>query len=494
MGSNIKGATDAVKEGYTDPKKAALNAVTGGLYSQSDSVLRGTTGKSVDDVAQNGLDAFKGLGGGAKKTSSSVGDAGITAPPTIDANKYTTMGATQAPTAQVSTTAAPDFTQSNGSRGYQDFLSHQLQNQVLGQGPSLAQGQFQQGLDQSIAAQQAMAASQRGGNIAAAQRGAAINTGNINLQGANQAAQLRMQEQLGAEGLLGTTSNQMRSGDLSATGIAQDTGKFNASQTQQGSQFNAAQEQAFNDLRLKYAGLGLSAEQANQAAMGEFNRSRLTQAGIYSGIATGNATNDNAYTGRIYDTVGKLGAAGVAAYTGGASAALTPEAAAAAPAAPSAASQASSGLLPANPDIGYAQPTPGQAANSGFSGAINPTGQPAYSYNQPTMVQTSDRNAKKDIKSGDASTKAFLDALTASSYEYKDRADGAGKQTSVMAQDLGKTDMGKQMVQNDNGVLKVDYGKGQAAMLAAMASLNARLNEIEGAKKAAKKPQVGSKK
>ena len=42
----------------------------------------------------------------------------------------------------------------------------------------------------------------------------------------------------------------------------------------------------------------------------------------------------------------------------------------------------------------------------------------------------------------------FLDSLYAHQYNYKNDAHGKGKQVGVMAQDLEKTQLGKQMVEN----------------------------------------------
>jgi hypothetical protein len=91
----------------------------------------------------------------------------------------------------------------------------------------------------------------------------------------------------------------------------------------------------------------------------------------------------------------------------------------------------------------------------------------------------SDERQKKNIKDGDKNISQFLDALKAHSYNYKDSAFGQGEQTSVMAQDLEKTPVGKQMVQETPAGKAVDYGKGFAAILAAQAQLNERLKKIE---------------
>lgn len=92
----------------------------------------------------------------------------------------------------------------------------------------------------------------------------------------------------------------------------------------------------------------------------------------------------------------------------------------------------------------------------------------------------SDRNAKTDIRSGEETVRAFLDAMTVNDYKYKDPKDGVGRFVSPMAQDLLKTEVGKSMVvKMDDGQLGVDYGRGLGTMLAATAHLHDRLEALE---------------
>lgn len=98
----------------------------------------------------------------------------------------------------------------------------------------------------------------------------------------------------------------------------------------------------------------------------------------------------------------------------------------------------------------------------------------------------SDENMKTDIKKGSATDKIeqFLGALKSYDYKYKDKeANGRenpdGEVTSVMAQDLEKSDLGKQMVKDGPDGKEVDYGQGLAAMLAGIAELNERTKKLE---------------
>jgi len=102
------------------------------------------------------------------------------------------------------------------------------------------------------------------------------------------------------------------------------------------------------------------------------------------------------------------------------------------------------------------------------------------------FAMMSDKNVKKDIKSGSKSISSFLDALSASDYKYKNPelpGRSEGPKTSVMAQDLEKSEVGRQMVKDTPHGKMVDYGQGFAAILAAQAELNKRLKSVEGKKR-----------
>jgi Chaperone of endosialidase len=112
-------------------------------------------------------------------------------------------------------------------------------------------------------------------------------------------------------------------------------------------------------------------------------------------------------------------------------------------------------------------------------------------------IGTSDKRVKKDIKA--TTTKAsreldkmagsgsenrkFLDALQSYEYKYKHEGKDASPQMGIMAQDLEKTRLGKQMVvENELGVKQVDFGRGFGALLASQAELNKRIKKLEAAK------------
>ncbi len=92
----------------------------------------------------------------------------------------------------------------------------------------------------------------------------------------------------------------------------------------------------------------------------------------------------------------------------------------------------------------------------------------------------SDKRAKKEIKDGRDSVGRFLKTLKPYDYEYKDKAHGEGKKTSVMAQDLEKTSLGETLVsRHKSGLRQVDYAKALPIMLASLGHLSERIDKAE---------------
>lgn len=94
----------------------------------------------------------------------------------------------------------------------------------------------------------------------------------------------------------------------------------------------------------------------------------------------------------------------------------------------------------------------------------------------------SDKKAKKNIKAGDAAADDMMSKLAAAIYEYKNPVDGTGPQVGVMAQDLEKSQLGKQMVEKGKRGRSINFAKGLGAVLAAQASLHQRMKALEGGK------------
>lgn len=286
-------------------------------------------------------------------------------------------------------------------RNAQMGLLSQLQGQANGQGPSIAQNQLKLGQESALAQNIAMANSGRGGaNPLMARNALQTNA----MQGgamANQAANLRLQEQQQAQAALGGLTGQGRQGDFAQQQLAQQ------GQIAQG-QINQQGQQQSAELAAKYAAMGMTAQQANQQAA--IDMMKLQQEGGlgYANLGLQSQIAQNALLGNTLQ-----GAGGVLAGLG----------------------------------------------------------------------SISDRRAKKDIKKADGEIREFLSALSAESYEYKNKSHGEGRFVSPMAQDLMKTPIGRSMVEKTpDGILAVNYGRGLGAILAAQASLNKRLDEIEESK------------
>lgn len=96
----------------------------------------------------------------------------------------------------------------------------------------------------------------------------------------------------------------------------------------------------------------------------------------------------------------------------------------------------------------------------------------------------SDRRLKTDVTPGDADAQALLDHLSAKSFRYKDGGQRPGERpgrvTGVMAQDVESSPAGKPMVRDTPRGKKLDAGMGIGTVMAALATLNKRLNKMEG--------------
>lgn len=126
------------------------------------------------------------------------------------------------------------------------------------------------------------------------------------------------------------------------------------------------------------------------------------------------------------------------------------------------------------------------SANYQLAGSLIGAGAKAYA---------SDINAKENIepvKTKDLNE--LLDNVTGYNYDYKEpEKHGDGKQTGIMAQDLEKSKLGKQFVQEDQeGTKRIDYGQMAGTLLASQAELNERLKALEGSsgRKPASEPSM----
>lgn len=94
----------------------------------------------------------------------------------------------------------------------------------------------------------------------------------------------------------------------------------------------------------------------------------------------------------------------------------------------------------------------------------------------------SDERAKENVKDEGEGIARTMRALSAKSWDYKDPANGEGRHIGIMAQDLEKTEAGRWLVTERNGVKTIDAKKAIGALLASNAELTKRLDRVEGRK------------
>ena len=221
---------------------------------------------------------------------------------------------------QASNLRAPtlDTTQSNQARAsLQQALAQgqagsanalgMLQRQAAGTAPSAAQIQQQQGNEEAIRAQMAMAASSRGGSPAEAQRQAAFNIANLQQQNVSQQSILRAQEQAQAQNAYVGAQNQttntlanaaqgLRAGDITIGGQNLQSALNTQGLSQQGQQFalaglgnqSEADRRAQMQLEQARAGaFGQGQQNLYNASVAQANASNQERAGIRNLISSG---------------------------------------------------------------------------------------------------------------------------------------------------------------------------------------------------------------
>lgn len=96
----------------------------------------------------------------------------------------------------------------------------------------------------------------------------------------------------------------------------------------------------------------------------------------------------------------------------------------------------------------------------------------------------SDINLKEDIKPGGDKIDDFLSKIEPYEYKYKEPEKfGEGRSISPMAQDLEESELGNDMVMDTPEGKMVDYGKGLGTIVAALAHLDSKIEELKKGKK-----------
>ena len=333
----------------------------------------------------------------------------------------------------------------------QKALAAALEQQAAGQGPSLANLQLQEALEAALKNQMGALAGTPGVNAAMASRLFGYQAGDARRNAALAAAQTRMAEQLAARQQLN---------EILASGRAQDTAiqQGNQSAINQGiltqsdvdtrvalSNQLAGNTQAYNQAQLIQQSNQYNADTAYQRAV---QQAKLAQE---AAIANQNAFNArNTAQGQI--------SGGIKQSELGAKATIEASENAADATVEASENSLAGDLLTDNNNSTNLQPTTPRDPN----------------------VIGSDKKFKKNISPGGDEAEDMMDKLAAAIFEYKNKKRGAGKQVGVMAQDLEKSKLGKQMVENRGDGKYVNFAKGLGAVLAAQADLNKRMKALEG--------------
>lgn len=102
-----------------------------------------------------------------------------------------------------------------------------------------------------------------------------------------------------------------------------------------------------------------------------------------------------------------------------------------------------------------------------------------------SAAQLSDERQKEDIHDAAPALHKMLDELHAKQYRYKPGAPAPGGQhTGVMAQDLERSSVGRQYVEETPAGKAVEYGEMGPVLLAIATDLHGRLRQLEGGRHA----------
>ncbi len=209
--------------------------------------------------------------------------------------------------------------QEAGARGYDQMGALQLQREAaMGQSPSAAAYQMQQGLDQSLANQQAMAGGARGAaGLALAGSNAMSNSANLQNNAFTNASALRAQEMQGARSGYGDLASNVRAQDQGIIGLSDQVGNNNANNVN-------GYRLGVGGVGASYAGAGMAGGQVVNGMYGNSQNAPTSQlnsrtsvygtnAGSYNNaqnnmtnIATGDAAAKAGQTNKLYDMAGQL--------------------------------------------------------------------------------------------------------------------------------------------------------------------------------------------
>jgi hypothetical protein len=493
-GASLGGATESQNIKPFWDQYASLNEQA---QNQADSIRR----RSPAGVA-----SFNALRADPSAQTTAAQAANVRAPGSAQVGQAALVRAQGANAARLGPAAQSQFggVQEQGpvAQQQQQLIGMQM-DAAQGRGPSIAQNQLGQGISRSIAAQNAMANSARGAQAGTAQRHAALNAADLQAQGAVASGQLRAQEQQAAQQQLGNTLATARGQNI-------DLAQSNAQLGLQNSQFNAAANNA-NTLQgaqfQQQAALAnqQAAMQAQQANAGAFNANALQNAQFLQqggqfgaqlqsqqGQFNAQLAQQAALANAGYFNAQNLQSQALSANMENSNAVLRQRAQQADDATLLGLLGYQSGNVSNEANVSGQMLGLQQKANMYNAGAEDSgnaftwqmIGQGAQAAAAALPLLASDERLKKNVrKPSKEQVEELLAAIKPRTYEYKDaEVPGAapGRFLSPMAQDLEKSELGKDLVvEGVDGYKRVDYARGLGALLASAAFQEERIAKLE---------------
>lgn len=426
-------------------------------------------------------------------------------------------------------------------RNRQMSLVNALQGQMAGAGPTIAQSQLKQATDRNI--QQAMAMAQsRGSNPAMARRQAILAASQAGQQAAAQSADLRAQEILAAQAQFGNLTGNMRNVDV-------DLGKSQAALDQAANANNlqaALEAQRQRDAMQQYYQGGMNqltsdqvkSKQAYEALMAGqqqamnqvnyqgFNSAQQANAGLSGGIISGLgsaiAMSDKNVKKNIKkqsfseagEIVKKMFAGGeVQGQVNAGNMTLTKTTTTDDESEDNFMKKWGDAATQFNKSSGVKEGDTAHQTLGKSLGALGGMGVSKMMYKGgpvcmdkggkiPGKAQVAGDSPKNDrvpilaspgevvvprtAASDPDKLHEFVSALKGYKYDYKDSKHGEGEHTSVMAQDLEKSDIGRESIVETPEGKAVNYAKLVAPMLAHQSLMHEKIGALEAALKARK--------
>lgn len=299
-----------------------------------------------------------------------------------------------------------------------------LKAQANGTAPTAATGILQQGTDQAIAAQQAMANSGNVNNMMTNQKSAMDNAATLQQQNANQAAQLQANQQMQGQQAYAQAAQAQAAQLANNAGLQQN---------------QTAQRQAQSQL------LGGLAGQTQQGALGY---------GGLSNQSLANAMNQQANIFNTQQGVYNQAAANSAGMMGGLM-------------------NAAGGAI-------------GSIGSSAVSSILDPKNAAKAAPTGPTSDENAKYDIRHE-QGEQGKIKQFLDSLEGVSFKYKEptgqMGQTPGEHIGIIAQQVERAPGGKSMVIDTPQGKVIDGPSAIGALLASVADLNQRMEEHFGSKK-----------